>query len=421
MKKHHLMIAALLLGSILGIILNVTVTDPATQELIKSLIQNLFQPIGQIFLKLIFMVVVPLVISALVLGIYELGAGQGLKKTFMSTILWALILSSTSVFIGVGLVNWIQPGASMQIPQTESAVEAVTKIQTNAAASKSTAQTIVDLIPKNPLESALKAFDGEMLSLMVFSLLFGLAMITVQRQQGKELFLEGFFKEVMETSMVIVGWAMKFAPLAVFSLLFSSVYKMGPDIFKALLSYVFVVVFGLALHLFGTYSFFLQIAGRVKAIEFFKSTREVLLTAFSTASSNATLPQSLKCAEHDLKLPPKISRFVLTVGATANQNGTALFEGITVLFLAQVYHIDLTVAQQVQVVIMSILAGVGTAGVPGGSLPLIMIIMQNLGIPAEGIGIILGVDRLLDMCRTTVNVAGDLVIASLVSRHQDNK
>lgn len=416
MKKHHLMIAALILGSFLGVILNITVTDPQIQDLIKNLIQNLFQPIGQIFLKLIFMVVVPMVISALILGVFELGAGQGLKKTFVRTLMWTLVLSSISVFIGIGLVNWLKPGVAVQIIQSESSTEAVAKIQSNAAASKTTAQTIVDLIPKNPLESALKAFDGEMISLMVFSLLFGLAMITVQNNQKRQLVLENFFKEVMDTSMVIVGWAMKFAPIAVFSLLFSSVYKMGPDIFKALLSYVFVVILGLSLHLFGTYSFFLQIAGHVKAKNFFKSTKEVLLTAFSTASSNATLPQSLKCAEQDLKLPPRISRFVLTVGATANQNGTALFEGITVLFLAQFYQIDLSVAQQVQVVLMSILAGIGTAGVPGGSLPLIMIIMQNLGIPAEGIGIILGVDRLLDMCRTTVNVAGDLVIASLVSR-----
>ena len=150
-------------------------------------------------------------------------------------------------------------------------------------------------------------------------------------------------------------------------------------------------------------------------MKFFAACREVYLYAFSTASSNATLPLALETAEQKLRLPPNISRFVLTVGATANQNGTALFEGITVLFLAQVYGIDLTIAQQVQVMVMSVVAGIGTAGVPGGSLPLIMIVVQSVGIPPEGMGLILGVDRFLDMCRTTVNVSGDLVIAALVS------
>jgi DAACS family dicarboxylate/amino acid:cation (Na+ or H+) symporter len=159
------------------------------------------------------------------------------------------------------------------------------------------------------------------------------------------------------------------------------------------------------------------VAGR-SPVQFFKACREVYLYAFSTASSNATLPLALDTADEKLKLPPNIARFVLTVGSTANQNGTALFEGITILFLAQVYNVDLTTTQQLQVMVMSIVAGIGTAGVPGGSLPLIMIVMQSVGIPAEGMGLILGVDRFLDMCRTTVNVSGDLVIAALVSGRQ---
>jgi DAACS family dicarboxylate/amino acid:cation (Na+ or H+) symporter len=159
----------------------------------------------------------------------------------------------------------------------------------------------------------------------------------------------------------------------------------------------------------------LRLVARRSPVEFFRQCRDVYLYAFSTASSNATLPLSLETAETKLRLPPDIARFVLTVGATANQNGTALFEGITVLFLAQVYGLDLTIGQQVRVMLMSILAGIGTAGVPGGSLPMVMIVAQSVGIPAEGMGLILGVDRFLDMCRTTVNVSGDLVIAALVA------
>ena len=167
---------------------------------------------------------------------------------------------------------------------------------------------------------------------------------------------------------------------------------------------------------FLVYSALLKFIAKRSPLKYFSDCRDVYLYAFSTASSNATLPKALETAEHKLKLPREISRFVLTVGSTANQNGTALFEGITVLFLAQVYGIDLSLAAQIQVVFMSILAGIGTAGVPGGSLPLIMILLQTVGIPAEGMGIILGVDRFLDMCRTTVNVSGDLVIAGLVSK-----
>lgn len=420
MKSYHYMLIALILGGGLGASLNLFFPDPATHEILVSFAQSYIWPVGQLFLRLIFMIVVPLVMSALILGIYELGASEGLKKILGKTIFYTIVLSSISVVIGVGMVNWIRPGELIDLSQTKALVSSlsseVSKVQTNASQSKGGLMMLVELIPKNPLDSALRALDGEMISLMLFSLFFGAAMIIVKRKRGSEqLVLERFFLEIMETCTEVVNWAMKLAPLAVFALLFTSSLKLGPDIFKALFAYVAVVLCSLAIHLFGIYSLFLNFWGFVRAKEFFINTKEVLITAFSTSSSNATLPQAIVCAEHKLKLPKQVSRFVLTVGATANQNGTALFEGITVLFLAQVYHVELSVIQQIQVVLMSILAGIGTAGVPGGSLPLIMIILQNLGIPIEGIGLVLGVDRLLDMSRTVVNVGGDLVIASLVS------
>ena len=215
--------------------------------------------------------------------------------------------------------------------------------------------------------------------------------------------------------MRIVHFVMKLAPLAVFAIIFNTVFTFGTAVFLSLFLYVVTVVAGLLLHQFGVYPAMLAIVARRSPIDFFRKCREVFLYAFSTASSNATLPLSLEVAEAKLRLPPHISRFVLTVGATANQNGTALFEGITVLFLAQVYGLDLTTGQQLRVMLMSILAGIGTAGVPGGSLPMVLIVAQSVGIPAEGMGLILGVDRFLDMCRTTVNVTGDLVIAALVA------
>jgi len=207
---------------------------------------------------------------------------------------------------------------------------------------------------------------------------------------------------------------MKIAPLAVFCIVFNTAFKFGIEVFQSLIYFVLIVVGGLLMQQIFVYSFLLKFFAKKNPWAFFKDCRDVYMYAFSTSSSNATLPKSIETAEHKLKLNPSISRFVLTVGATANQNGTALFEGITVLFLAQVFSVDLTLAQQFHVVIMCIIAGIGTAGVPGGSLPVIMIIMNSVGVPPEGIALILGVDRFLDMCRTTLNVSGDLVIAALV-------
>jgi DAACS family dicarboxylate/amino acid:cation (Na+ or H+) symporter len=212
---------------------------------------------------------------------------------------------------------------------------------------------------------------------------------------------------------------MAIAPYGVAALMFTLTARSGFALIPRLGSYVLVVVAGLAIQMFVVYGALLKGLARVSPVEFFFRAREVVLTAFSTASSNATLPTSLQTAQTKLGISPRVGNFVLTVGATANQNGTALFEGVTVLFLAQVFHVDLTFGQQVTVVLMSILAGVGTAGVPGGSLPLIVIVLQSVGIPAEGIGIILGVDRFLDMCRTVVNVVGDLVCATVVARAEN--
>jgi DAACS family dicarboxylate/amino acid:cation (Na+ or H+) symporter len=251
---------------------------------------------------------------------------------------------------------------------------------------------------------------------MVFAVFFGVALARIRDPKSEPLI--DVFSGIQRVSMKIVDWAMALAPYGVAALLFSLTARAGFAVIPRLGSYVGVVVLGLAIQMFVVYSGILKLLARVPPAEWFFRCREVILTAFSTASSNATLPTTLRTAEEKLGVPPRIGNFVLTVGATANQNGTALFEGVTVLFLAQVFGVDLSLGQQVTVVLMSILAGVGTAGVPGGSLPLIVIVLQSVGVPPEGIGIILGVDRFLDMCRTTVNVVGDLVCATFVARSE---
>lgn len=414
MKQHIKLLVGLVAGLVAGVSLHATAPDA---EWIAVLAKNFFTPLGQIFLRLIFMIVVPMVFSALVIGVFELGRGHGLGRIASRTLVYTLIASSASVIIGITLVNLLRPGAGFPLDASAVAAQAaaVQKIQANAAQAKTFAESVVEIIPKNPLDSATRALDGEMLALMFFALMFGIALSVTAKGREEDSPVIALLQQVFEVCMKIVEYAMRLAPYAVFAIIFNTAYRHGFGILTSLFFYVAVVVLGLLLQQFVVYSALLKYGAKRSPREFFAKAREVYLYAFATASSNATLPRALECAEHELKLPARISRFVLTVGSTANQNGTALFEGITVLFLAQVYSVDLSLGQQIQVVLMSILAGIGTAGVPGGSLPLIMILLQQVNIPAEGMGLILGVDRFLDMCRTTLNVSGDLVIAALVS------
>jgi len=412
LKLHTKLFAALVLGIVLGAALNSRADSPWIVWVNVSLLR----PIGQIFLRSIFMIVVPMVFSALVIGVYELGRGRDLAGVARRTLGFTVILSTLSVVIGITLVNVARPGEAFQL-RSAAAPPAlgVETVQAQAAGVKSLSDTLVELIPRNPLEAAVRALDGEMLQLMIFAIIFGIAVSATTPKEKDDNVVMRLLVQVFEACMRIVQFAMKFAPLAVFAMIFNTAFTFGTGVFSSLFFYVATVVGGLVLQQFGVYSAMLWLVTRRSPVAFFRKCREVYLYAFSTASSNATLPLSLEVAETKLQLPAHISRFVLTVGSTANQNGTALFEGVTVLFLAQVYGLDLTAGQQVRVMLMSILAGIGTAGVPGGSLPMVMIVAQSVGIPAEGMGLILGVDRFLDMCRTAVNVSGDLVIAALVS------
>ncbi|MDZ4676764.1 MAG: dicarboxylate/amino acid:cation symporter [Oligoflexia bacterium] len=419
MKKHVQLLIALVLGMLAGVLLH-PYSDVVWLNQVNT---NFLQPVGQIFLRLIFMIVVPMIFSAMVIGVFELGKGRGLGRVAGRTMFFTLIASTFSVFIGILLVNAFQPGRGLTLDSNLISQQSasVTKLQQNADAAKPLTQILVELIPKNPLDAAVRAFDGEMIAFMFFALIFGFALSLSAGREKKENVLISVLEQIFAVCMKVVDFAMVLAPYAVFCLVFNTTFKFGHGVFKSVLAYVLVVVFGLLIQQFVVYSAMLKTMSKISPFEFFKKCREVYLYAFSTASSNATLPLALDTAEHKLGLRPDVSRFVLTVGSTANQNGTALFEGVTVLFLAQVYNIDLTLAQQIQVVLMSILAGIGTAGVPGGSLPLIMILLQSVGIPAEGMGLVLGVDRFLDMCRTTVNVSGDLVIAALVNSGKKEK
>lgn len=422
MPLHIKILIGLVIGAGLGIAANMLASSsPATAARVTWLAKDLIEPLGRVFLRLVIMVVVPLVVSALILGILELGDLKSLGRVGLRTLGYTMIMSLASVFIGVGLVNLFKPGSSL--PE-EKRIQLREQYQTDAdeavkksAAAKTWQKTLLDMLPENPLQEMVGAVDGSskgngMLAVMFFSLVVGVALTLTRERTGP---LIGVIEGLFDVSMTIIGFAMKLAPLGVGCLIFSVTATIGFEILQILLWFVCTVILGLALQMFVVYSLMLIFVARVSPKRFFISAREAIFTAFGTSSSNATLPTALRVAKENLKLRPEVSQFVLTVGSTANQNGTALFEGVVVLFLAQVFGIHLDLMQQVVVVLMSILAGIGTAGVPGGSIPMIVIVMGQVGVPPEGIAVILGVDRILDMCRTTLNVTGDLVLATCVS------
>ena len=375
---------------------------------------HLSQPIGKVFLRLLFMLVVPLIFSALVLGITGLGDLKSLGRIGLKTLAYTVVVSSVAVLLGLVLVNLLKPGEGLS-EETRARMLAGaaerSQVLAKAQAPKSGIDLVTDIVPANPLKAAV---DGDLLAWMFFALLFGIGLSLTRTEAARRL--EEAIEGLYDVTMRLIGVVIGLAPLGVAALLFSITADLGLEIVVQLARYVGVVVLALAIHQFVVYSAAVRLLGGMSPRFFFAGIQEAMITAFSTASSNATLPTALRVAEEKLRLPAHVSRFVLTLGSTANQNGTALFEGVTVLFLAQFYGVHLALSQQVVVLFICILGGIGTAGVPAGSIPVVAMILGQVSVPVEGIGIILGVDRFLDMCRTTLNVSGDLAAAVVVSR-----
>jgi DAACS family dicarboxylate/amino acid:cation (Na+ or H+) symporter len=427
MKLHTKILFGLLFGLILGLISNILFES---EPVLKWIVDNISYPIGQIFIRMIFMIVIPLIFTAIVLGVADFRDIHKIGVVGLKTLLFTIAITFVSVVIGLVLVNSFQPGTGIspesraELMNSITSSQSVTTMIKSAEESKSFVQIILDIIPRNPFVDIVYAFDpnyrgGGLLALMFFSLIFGIAMAMSPQEkiQGLTSTLQGIYDVLMK----IISYAMKLAPIGVAGLVFSTTSQLGFKIVSILSLYVIVVLLGLAIHFFLTYGLIIKYAIKRNPKQFFKDISEVIITAFSTSSSNATLPTSIRNSIEKLKLDKDIANFVLTVGSTANQNGTALYEGVTVLFLAQFYGIDLSIAQQLIIVFLAILAGVGTAGVPGGSLPLVIMVLITVGIPAEGIGIILGVDRILDMSRTVVNVTGDIVLAGWIDKTETNR
>lgn len=405
-----------LLGAGAGVIAHLTAADSPG---LQSFITYVTGPLGRIFLNLLFMLVIPLIFSALVLGVAGMGDPRSLGRIGLKALAYTVCVSAIAVLLGITLVNLFRPGDAispeLKARLEESAAERLAQAPAASTPPKSGIDMIVDIVPRNPVKAAA---DGDMLAVMFFSLFVGIGLALVRTPAA--LRFQEAIEGLLDISMRLIGLVIAFAPVGVAALLFNLTAQLGYEILQQLAIYVLVVLLALAIHQFVVYSLAVKVLGGMSPLAFFKGIQEAMVTAFSTSSSNATLPTALRVAEEKLHLPPSASRFVLTIGATMNQNGTALFEGVTVLFLAQFYGIELSVAQQAMVVGICILGGIGTAGVPSGSIPVVAMILGLVGIPAEGIGLILGVDRFLDMCRTVLNVSGDLAAAVVVSRGEES-
>ncbi|MBU2168735.1 MAG: dicarboxylate/amino acid:cation symporter [Alphaproteobacteria bacterium] len=395
------------LGGGLYVNLNDLVVIPWVMELIQA--------VGQIFLRLLFMLVIPLLFAALAVGVAEMGDLKSLGRVGFKTLAFTIMVSAIAVAIGLGMVNYFQPGVgvdpALAAQLLEDGRDGAAAIVGNAPQSIEAGQFFLDMIPSNVVTAAA---DNQILPVMVFALIFGIGMVMAKSKATDAL--QETLQGLLEVMMKLINAVIKLAPIAIAALMFNLAAVFGWDLLIRLGAYAGVAVGAMAIHMFVVYPLLVMVFGGMNPLKFARGVREPFVVAFSTASSNATLPVAIKAAEEQLKLPKRIARFVLTVGATANQNGTALFEGVTVLFLAQFFGIDLTLQQQLVVMLVCILGGIGTAGVPAGSLPVVALILVMVGVPPEGIGLILGVDRFLDMCRTTLNVTGDLVAATVVSR-----
>ena len=420
---HTKILIGLVAGALAGGILN-SVLGPASTQL-KFAVDQITEPVGQLFLRLLLLLVIPLVFSSLFLGVAGLGDLRRIGRIGVKSLIYTVIVSAISVVIGLTLANTIRPGEridpdiSRQLAErygSDAAKRVESATATASAASDTPLMKVVKtLVPTNIFYS-LSRETPDMLALMFFTLFLGISITLVPKEQAAPLLaaIEGLYGAVERAIQVV----MRIGPYAVFCLLFSMTARFGFGLLASLGWFVLTVLLGLAIHMFGVYSASVWFLSRIHPVEFFKRIKTAMITAFSTSSSNATLPTALRVSEENLGVPRDINSFVLTVGATANQNGTALYEGVTVLFLAQLAGVDLSFAQQLMVVYLAILGGVGTAGVPSGSIPFIILVLAQIGVNPALIAIILGVDRILDMCRTVLNVTGDLTIATYVARSE---
>ena len=390
--------------------------DAALGAKAARLVRDANEFVGQLFLRGLRFIAVPIVIFSLIVGASSLNDLSKLSRIGGKTI--GIYIGTTAVAISIGLLlaNIAQPGSF--VPE-ETRDQLAADFQAKADASIAAAQkpdvwdTVLNIVPKNPFE-AIAA--GNMLQVVFASLLVGIALTLIKREKAQPVI--AFFDAMTDVVIKIVEMVLMIAPYAVFSLIVAQIADLGLDVLGALAAYSLVVVAGLCIMMFIVYPGLLRLFAGVGYGRFFSAMSPAQLLAFSSASSSATLPVTMECAEQRLGVKEEVSSFVLPIGATINMDGTALYQGVAAVFIAQLYNMDLSIADQLTIVLTATLASIGTAGVPGVGMIMLVIVLQSVGIPLQGIAVILGVDRILDMCRTSCNVTGDAMVCAIVAKSE---
>ncbi len=402
-KLHTKIFIGLILGVVVGLVFGE-----------KAMI---IEPVGTIFLRLITMIVVPLVLVSLMLGTASLGDIRKLGRIGIKTVVYFMITTMIAISIGLVLANIVKPGTGLN---EEVKAELYKSYESKAQVSiqrmeekPSLKDILINIVPTNPVKALI---DGNMLQVIFLGLLFGLILTLIKKSKSEMLikFLDG----VNDAIIQVVHIAMKLAPYGVLALIAAVIGQYGVNILVTLLKYSLVVVGGLVIYTFSINSLSLSLLGRMNPLLFFKAVKEAMIIAFSTSSSNAALPVSLECVEH-IGVSREYSSFVIPLGATINMDGTALYQGVAAVFIAQIYGIPLAPTDQITIVLMATLASVGAAGVPAAGIITLAMVLTQIGIPLEGIALILGVDRFLDMCRTTTNIIGDMACSVVIKRTEE--
>ena len=423
-SQQYSIMAGLILGAVAGIGAKAWTSDSdSAQRLVDFFSIYIAHPIGQVFLRILFFVVVPLVFASLASGVARLGDLSQLGRISGRTLAFFALTSICAACIGLAGMNLVQPGVGFDAQTrdrlmsdfaTDAAnVKAASDAQRISAPIARVNQILDMFVPRNILGSIVKM---DMIPLIVFALLFGAALTLLPRDRRDAMTL--WLDTVADVMVTIVGFAMRLAPYAVFCLVFIVTSRFGWELLAKLSVYVGIVLVGYLIQVGGLYPILLRWLADRRPVEFFRKAMPIMVTAFSTSSSNATLPTSMRLTHSELGVRESVCSFVLPLGATMNMNGTALFEGAVVLFIAQIFGVNLSMGDQALVIALCVLTSIGAAGVPGGSLPLLMIVMAQVGVPPDGLALVLGVDRLLDMGRTLVNVMGDVVCAAFIENSE---
>ncbi|GAB5466476.1 MAG: dicarboxylate/amino acid:cation symporter [Candidatus Kapaibacteriales bacterium] len=408
------MIIALILGIAIGLLLNPE--NGLTDINSTGSLSNWLNLPGQIFMKLVQMVMIPLIIASIVSGIVS-NVSDNLKTFGLGLLGYFVFTTIVSISLGATLTYFLEPG---QYILSKGGLDVSTSTEGSLAAADSLekrgiTETISELVPVNPLESML---TGEMLSIVIFAVIIGIALTKLKKTNAKPIMR--LIESIEQISMTVVGWAMRLVPYAVFGLTAALASEVGAEVFLGLAYYMGVVIIGLFLLLL-FYSLIIVVLGKKNPLKFFGAIKDVQLLAFSTASSAAVMPLTMKTADEKLGVSSNVSDFIIPIGATINMDGTALFQCATVIFIMQVYGFDINLITVLPIIFTVLSASIGTPAVPGGGVIILASVLGGIGIPAEGLLIIIGVDRILGMFRTAVNVTGDLTACVVFERWLSNK